>query len=89
MNIRSLVSLESYRLGGVSLTLIDEIRKHVELKAKLSSIPVRALRKVTGKDGKKYYRIDYEIRFKFFSAHIEYSLWYEDICYGTVDAKYE
>lgn len=65
------------------------MRKHVTIFAKLSSVPIRALRKTTGKDQKKYYRADYEIRFTFFSAHTEYSLWYDDVCYGKVEAAYE
>lgn len=42
-----------------------------------------------GKDRKSYWKLDYEIRIKFFSAHTEYSLWYNDKCYGNVKAKYE
>ncbi|KPI42713.1 Chaperone protein dnaK [Cyphellophora attinorum] len=64
-------------------------RKHLTIQSKLSSIPVRALRKTTGSDGKKYYHLDYEIRFTFFSAHTEYSLWSDDVCYGKAEAEYE
>jgi hypothetical protein len=59
------------------------------LPADLSSIPLAQLDKRLGADGKEYYVIRYEIRGVFYSAHIEYSLWYNDQCYGKVDAKYE
>lgn len=40
-------------------------------------------------DKKKYYEIRYDIHSAFFSAHTEYSLWFQDECYGRVNAKYE
>jgi hypothetical protein len=35
-----------------------------------------------------YYFGHFEIRINFHSAHTTYSLWYQDKCYGAVDAEY-
>ena len=64
-------------------------RLHVKLNADLGKIPARLLKKSRGKDGKEYYRVDYDIKAKFCSAHTEYSLWYRNVCYGSVEANYE
>ena len=60
----------------------------VKLTADLSSIPTCLLPKKTGADRKKHFHISYQIRVKFESAHIAYSLWYKNKCYGTVHAEY-
>jgi hypothetical protein len=52
-------------------------------------ISLAQLGKRLGTDGKEYYEIRYEIRGTFYSAHIEYSLWYSDRWCGKGDAKYE
>jgi hypothetical protein len=54
----------------------------------MSSIPSHQVPKRIGRDGKSYYYKDYEIRTKFLSAKTEYSLWYDGVRYGTVDAEY-
>ncbi|KAL5365133.1 hypothetical protein BJX96DRAFT_181405 [Aspergillus floccosus] len=41
-----------------------------------------------GKDGERYYRIDYEIHASYFSAHCEYPLWYEGANHGNVKVDY-
>jgi hypothetical protein len=60
----------------------------VKLTADLSSIPTNLLPTKTGADRKKYYQITFQIRVKFESAHMAYSLWYKNECYGTVHAQY-
>lgn len=65
------------------------VRPHVFLTSALSLIPKKKLMQRTGKDKKKYYEIMFEVRTNFFSAHTEYSMWYEDVRYGKVDAEYE
>jgi hypothetical protein len=80
----------SFSFGVVIANYVPAgIHLHVTLKADLSKIDEKKLKKIFGKDRKKYYVINYEIRTNFFSAHTEYSLWFKDECYGKVNAKYE
>jgi hypothetical protein len=58
------------------------------LKADLNAISTTSIPTSVGKDGISYYKCDYQIKAAFFSAHIEWTLWYQDVCYGTVKAKY-
>jgi len=58
------------------------------LTADLSSIPTSELSVKKGADRKKYYIINFEIHVNFESAHIKYSLWYKNKCYGSVNADY-
>ncbi len=60
----------------------------VTLTANLSSIPTKRMPKRTGADGQTYFHCNFEIRVTFHSAHTTYSLWYNDKCYGAVDAEY-
>ena len=46
-------------------------------------IPVRL-----GHDKEKYYEVHYQIQATYFSAHCEYTLWYEDKEHGTVRFDY-
>lgn len=60
----------------------------VNLTANLSSIPTQKMPKRTGADGREYYYCAHEIRVTFYSAHTTYALWYDNKCYGAVDAEY-
>jgi hypothetical protein len=60
----------------------------VTLTADLSSIPTSELPIKKGADRKKYYHIEYDIRVNFESAHMKYSLWFKNKCYGSVNAEY-
>lgn len=60
----------------------------VTLTADLSSIPRQQMPKRSGADGQMYFHCDFEIRVTFQSAHTTYSLWYNNKCYGAVDAEY-
>ncbi|ERF69695.1 hypothetical protein EPUS_03687 [Endocarpon pusillum Z07020] len=60
----------------------------VTLTANLSSIPTKEMPKHTGADGQTYFHCSFEIRVTFHSAHTTYSLWYNNKCYGAVDAEY-
>ena len=75
-------------IESASLTRIG-CRKLVTLVANLSQVPKKQIQKRTGADRRKYYYADYEIRARFLSAAIEWSLWFKGKCYGTVRAKYE
>jgi hypothetical protein len=63
-------------------------RALVTLTADLSSLPTDKIPIRLGKDGLLYYVGHFQIRIKFHSAHTTYSLWYQDKCYGAVDAEY-
>jgi len=60
----------------------------VTLRADLSAISTTLIPIRTGADGEKYYFLKFQIKVKFFSAHTEYSLWYQDKEYGKVEAEY-
>ena len=58
------------------------------MKSNLSTIPKGDIPIETGKDGKKYYRLNYEVKIAFFSAHMNFSLWYKGKQYGKVNAQF-
>lgn len=55
----------------------------------LSKISTHRLARQIGQDQKEYFKIDFEIRASFHSAHIEWRLWFENECFGSVQANYE
>jgi hypothetical protein len=60
----------------------------VVLTSDLSAIAATEIPIKGGWDGERYYVLDYEIRVAFFSAHVEFSLWYKNKRYGKVNAKF-
>ena len=64
------------------------MRELVELNVDLSCIPEETINRDTGKDGKLYYRCDYEVEMTNFSASTRYELVYKGIKYNTVEAEY-
>lgn len=58
------------------------------LTSNLSDVPITQVQIVVGADGEKYYRIDYQIKVAFHSAHMEFSLWYKNKEYGKVNAEF-
>lgn len=64
------------------------VKKSIELEADLSSISRTKIPIKTGEDGYDYYELSYEIKVAFFSAHLEFSLWYAGKEYGKVNAKW-
>ncbi|KAK4937981.1 hypothetical protein LTR10_021470 [Elasticomyces elasticus] len=65
-----------------------DVKDLVTLQADLSAIAATEIPVEVGKDGKDYYVLAYQIKVAFFSAHMEYSLWYKDVEYGKVKAEY-
>lgn len=61
--------------------------KLADLKADFSNIPQQASIE-RGKDGQTYYGIVFEIHVNLYSAHTEYSLWYNGKSYDTINAEY-
>jgi hypothetical protein len=64
-------------------------RRHAILKADLSRIPERRLKRAIGEDGEDYYKLDHDVKAAFHSAHTEYSLWYQNECFGKVEVAYD
>ena len=60
----------------------------MKLDIDLSTIPEETLDRDRGKDGKLYYRCDYEIQVTHCSASTKYALVYKGIKYDTVEAEY-
>lgn len=62
-----------------------DIEKHATLDAPLHRIEKDNVPIYRGAGGQKYYRVIYEVRAAYFSAHCEYSLWYNDKDHGKVE----
>jgi len=60
----------------------------VTVKADLSRIPERDLRKEMGSDGREYYVIHYEVEITYYSAYTKYELIYNDANYGLIATEY-
>ena len=60
----------------------------MQLKVNLSKIPEESLDRSKGKDGKLYYRCDYEVEMTHCSASTRYELVYKGVKYDTVEAEY-
>ena len=64
------------------------MKKLADLIADTSTIPLGIVPIEQGQDGQNHYVLDIEIKVAFFSAHTEYSLWYEGVEYGKVNVEY-
>ena len=74
---------------GVPPMYKDHNVKHlVTLTSDLSTIPTTDYHISTGHDGENYHWITFQIKLTFLSALIEFSLWHEGKCYGSVMAEY-
>nr|KAK5442177.1 hypothetical protein LTR18_006030 [Exophiala xenobiotica] len=66
----------------------NAMKKLVVLEADLSRIARSTIPIDKGMDGQDYYVLTFQIKVKFFSAHTQYSLWYNGVEYGNVKAEY-
>ncbi|KIY00568.1 uncharacterized protein Z520_03231 [Fonsecaea multimorphosa CBS 102226] len=66
----------------------EEVKEFVELTADLAAIHHSMIPIRKGKDGQMYYVLEYQIKIAFFSAHMEFSLWYLGTEYGKVKAEF-
>ncbi|OAP59951.1 hypothetical protein AYL99_04953 [Fonsecaea erecta] len=66
----------------------EEIKEFVTLTADLSAIDHSKIPIKFGKDSELHYVLDYKIKVAFFSAHMEFSLWYKRKQYGKVEAEF-
>ncbi|RJE19396.1 Hsp70 protein [Aspergillus sclerotialis] len=65
-----------------------QIKQHACLSPRLNSILKERIPVVEGKDGNKYYQVEYQIHAAYFSAHCEYTLWFGGKDHGTVKVDY-
>lgn len=65
------------------------MKQLLTITADLSSIRLHKLPIKTGADGKAYYDLAFQVKVAFFSAHMEFSLWYNKKEYGKVKAEYD
>ncbi|GKZ40442.1 hypothetical protein AbraIFM66951_000206 [Aspergillus brasiliensis] len=65
-----------------------DVKKHATLEPTLSQIEKSRIPTCRGADGELYYTILFQIHAVYYSAHCEYTLWYEDHEYGSVKADY-
>lgn len=60
----------------------------VELVADLSRVRPAFFTVATGRDGKLWYDVDFEVEVTFLSAFTKYELIYKTVNYGAVQAEY-
>ncbi|PWY74562.1 actin-like ATPase domain-containing protein [Aspergillus sclerotioniger CBS 115572] len=70
------------------LYLNRHMKKHAILNPVLSKVQKKRISKSQGKDGEKYYQVAFKIDAAYFSAHCEYTLWYEERNYGSIKVDY-
>ncbi|PKY02863.1 actin-like ATPase domain-containing protein [Aspergillus campestris IBT 28561] len=84
----TLYELDSHMGKDPPLYFNRSMKKHADLNPPLSKIQKGRLPIVKGTDGEDYYHIQYEIHAAYFSAHCQYSLWYEGVNHGDVKVDY-
>jgi hypothetical protein len=67
---------------------IAEVKKLVELKADVTSIPVAEFNQEPGEHGKMYYKLDFEIDMTCRSGSLKFGIVYKDKSYNTVEQKF-
>ncbi|GKZ29954.1 hypothetical protein AbraIFM66950_007292 [Aspergillus brasiliensis] len=65
-----------------------DVKKHATLNPILSQIEKDRIPTCRGADGELYYTINFRIHALYYSAHCEYTLWYEGRNYGSVKVDY-
>ncbi|KAI4158523.1 MAG: hypothetical protein LQ342_007364 [Letrouitia transgressa] len=65
-----------------------DVRNLCRLTADLSCIPANDLAQKTGKDGRPYYSVHYDIEMTYYSAHTKYALVYKNVKYDSVTVEY-
>ena len=82
-------TVDFYSCDGVAPKHKDHSVKHlVTMRVDLSSIPAARYLTIMGADRRQYYKISYQIKATFFSAHTEYTLVFENEPYGKIQAEY-
>ncbi|KAL8645496.1 MAG: hypothetical protein Q9226_007276, partial [Calogaya cf. arnoldii] len=67
----------------------SDVRYLARLTADLSCIPANDLAQKTGKDGRQYYSVHYDIEMTYYSAHTKYAMVYKNVKYDSVTAGNE
>ncbi|PLB48097.1 actin-like ATPase domain-containing protein [Aspergillus steynii IBT 23096] len=71
-----------------SLYFNRQTKRHAVLNPQLDKIQKDRLETCIGADGEEYYEISFEIHAVYYSAHCEYTLWYEGKDHGRVKVDY-
>ena len=70
------------------LTIYLAMKKHADLNPPLSRIEKEGIPTSKGAVGEDYYDLEFEIHAAYFSAHCQYTLWYEGVNHGDVQVNY-
>ncbi|KAJ5666177.1 uncharacterized protein N7477_008625 [Penicillium maclennaniae] len=82
-----------YELDGADskkapLYFCREMRTHCKLHPILNRAHQERIPVTRGKDGEDYHTVLYQIHANYYSAHCDYSLWFEGQNHGTVEVEY-
>ncbi|KAL9052621.1 MAG: hypothetical protein Q9206_004239 [Seirophora lacunosa] len=83
-----LVSQDPDNTGAPVYKDSGDVKYLARLTADLSCIPANDLAQKTGKDGRQYYSVHYDIEMQYYSAHTKYSLVYKNVKYDSVTVEY-
>lgn len=83
-----LLSINDLTADPTSRLFHSGTKQHAVLNPRLDRIQKSRLQTCTGTDGEKYYQISFEIHAVYYSAHCEYTLWYEGKDHGRVKVDY-
>lgn len=64
------------------------MQMHANLHPQLDSDLRKRIPVIKGEDNEEYYQAFYKIHASYYSAHCEYSLWFEGKNHGTVKVDY-
>ena len=70
------------------MLILAGVRELAILEADLSPIPQDEIRQITGRNKKKYFKIEYQIQITFFSACAQAELYYKGRTYGSVNLEW-
>ncbi|KAL8851909.1 MAG: hypothetical protein Q9221_003236 [Calogaya cf. arnoldii] len=83
-----LMSEDRDNTGAPTYKDSGDVRYLARLTADLSCIPANDLAQKTGKDGRQYYSVHYDIEMTYYSAHTKYAMVYKNVKYDSVTVEY-
>ncbi|KAL8797968.1 MAG: hypothetical protein Q9182_007072 [Xanthomendoza sp. 2 TL-2023] len=83
-----LMSQDADNTGAPTYKDSGDVRYLARLTADLSCIPANDLAQKTGKDGRQYYSVHYDIEMTYYSAHTKYAMVYKNVRYDSVTVEY-
>lgn len=75
-------------LGLLNLIACTAVRRHTVLNPTLDPKLRRKIQAARGMDGKDYFEVKYQIHAHYYSAHCEYTLWFQGKNHGSVKVQY-